>query len=105
MARGSSAPPVKTESAASAAVDEQTKRRQAYNAAETRLKDEYKDRFRALVQEEAGKRGVTYEFRKTEEEKAREQYEALLAKYPNLRDQPVWSEDAAEQPEAEPAQG
>lgn len=98
MARGSSAPPVEPEGGATnAPPDEQTLRRQSYNAAETRLKDEYKSRFRWLVQDEAAKRGVTYEFRKTEEEKAREQYEELLAKFPGLRDQPA--------SEAEPEQG
>lgn len=102
MARGSSAPPTKPEGGVtSRAADEQTLKRQAYNAAEQRLKEKYNLTFRSMVKEEAEKRGVAYEFRKTEEEKAREQYEELLAKYPHLRDQPAPSEDGAE-PEVQP---
>ena len=67
----------------SAQTDEQ-KRREAYSAATARLRDSRKDEFRALVLEEAAKRGVTYEFRKTAEERAREQVQALLAQHPNL---------------------
>lgn len=59
-------------------------RRQAYTAAVGRLKEAHRDEFRALVQEEAGNRGVTYEFRKTDEEKAAEQVKDLLAKFPHL---------------------
>lgn len=63
---------------------EEKLRREAYSAAQTRLREEQKPRFRELVLEEAAKRGVTYEFRKSEEEKAREQIQALLAKHPEL---------------------
>lgn len=67
--------------------DPQVLKREAYTAAEGRLKQEYADRFKALVTEEAEKRGVEYVFRKTAEEKAREQYEKLLAEYPQLAQQ------------------
>lgn len=63
---------------------EQDLKRESYTAAEARLKAAHLDEFKDLVREEATKRGVTYTFRKTEEEKAREQYEALLAKFPGL---------------------
>lgn len=69
------APEPKTESAL---------RREAYSAAEKRLREENKDRFDALVQEEAGKRGVTYQRRLTEEEKAEQSLTALLAAHPGL---------------------
>ena len=60
------------------------KRRAAYSAAETRLREKYADEFKALVNEEAANRGVTYTFRKTEEERAREKYAELLAQFPDL---------------------
>jgi len=65
-------------------VNDTQKKRAAYSAAETRLREKYADEFKALVNEEAAARGVTYTFRKTEEERAREQYTELLAKFPDL---------------------
>jgi len=67
--------------------DETQKRRAAYSAAETRLREAHHDEFRALVKEEADKRGVTYVFRKTDEERAAEQMRRLLADHPNLIEQ------------------
>jgi hypothetical protein len=67
--------PAKTESAL---------RREAYSAAEKRLREENKDRFNALVQEEATARGVTYQRRLTEDEKAEKQLQELLAAHPGL---------------------
>lgn len=92
---GKAAPKVPVESAQT---DDQ-KRRESYSAATARLREENKGRFRALVQEEAGKRGVTYEFRKTAEERAREQVQALLAEHPNLA-----VEFSHQQPEPAPEQ-
>lgn len=63
------------------------KKRAAYSAAETRLREKYADEFKALVNEEAASRGVTYTFRKTEEERAAATLADLLAKHPNLRGQ------------------
>ena len=65
-------------------VSDQQKKRAAWSAAEQRLREKYSDEFKALVNEEAATRGVTYVFRKTEEEKAREQYVKLLAQFPDL---------------------
>jgi hypothetical protein len=65
------------------------KRRAAYSAAEARLREAHHDEFRALVKEEADARGVTYVFRKTDEERAAEQLTKLLAEHPNLRDRVV----------------
>ena len=62
------------------------KRRIAYNLAETRLKDLHRDAFIGLVKEEAAKLGVTYEPRKTAEEKAEDRVRALLAEFPGLAD-------------------
>jgi hypothetical protein len=67
--------PAKTESAL---------RRESYSAAEKRLREEYKDRFDALVQEEAAKRGVTYQRRLTADEKAEQELQRLLAEHPGL---------------------
>ena len=66
---------------------EQELKRESYTAAESALKARYMDEFKALVREEAEKRDVVYTFRKTEEEKAREQYEALIAQFPHLAQQ------------------
>lgn len=63
---------------------ETTLRREAYSEAEGRLKAEFPERFRALVVEAATARGVTYNFRKTEEEKAEEQLRQIIAAHPNL---------------------
>ena len=89
--------------ASNAPKTEEALRREAYNAAETRLKEEHKDRFRALVQEEAAKRGVTYAFRKTPEERAREQMQALLAEHPNLAVE--FSHQQPDQQDGQPEQG
>ena len=52
--------------------------------AEKILREKYATEFKALVAAEATKLGVEYTFRKTKEEKAREQYEALIAEFPDL---------------------
>lgn len=67
--------PEKTESAL---------RRESYAAAEKRLREENKERFDALVQEEAAARGVTYQRRLTEDEKAEQKMRDLLAAHPEL---------------------
>lgn len=59
-------------------------RRAAYNAAESRLREKYRDEFIGLVKEEATARGVVYEPRKTAVEKAEEKMQALLAEFPDL---------------------
>lgn len=64
--------------------DDVALRREAYSAAEKRLRDEYRERFDALVQEEATARGVTYQRRLTAEEKAEQKLQALLAEHPGL---------------------
>lgn len=68
-------------------------RRKAYATAEKTLREKYAEEFRALVTAEAEKLGVEYKFRKTPEERAREQYEDLLRQFPALREQPVTQED------------
>ena len=83
-------------------------RRESYSAAQSRLREEYRDRFRQLVKQEAAQRGVTYEFAPTKAERAKEQIQALLAEHPELRDQlvePVSAPEAADAPDisAEPA--
>lgn len=66
---------------------EAQKRRAAYSAAETRLREAHLDEFKTLVMEEASNRGVTYVFRKTEVERAAEQLRQLLTDHPELREQ------------------
>lgn len=70
--------------------DEKTKseadlRREAYNEATKALREKHQDEFRALVTQAAADRGVTYEFRKTPQERAEEQARELLNQFPELR--------------------
>ena len=67
-------------------VSDTQKKRAAYAAAEQRLREENSDRFKALVNEEAAARGVTYTFRKTEAERAEQTLNDLLAAHPELRE-------------------
>lgn len=57
----------------------------ARSAAARRLREEYADRYRELMIEEHEKRGVEYQPRLTDEEKAERTVKDLLARYPNLR--------------------
>lgn len=57
---------------------------QAYGAAQSRLREENKDRFNALYSEEAKKRGIVWTPRKSKEEAALDQITELLASYPSL---------------------
>ena len=50
------------------------------------MKDLHRDEFIGLVKEEASKLGVTYEPRKTAEEKAQDKIKALLDEFPGLAD-------------------
>ena len=60
-------------------------KRAAYSKATSRLREQYKDEFQALVAEEMGKAGVTdWKPRPTAEEKARKQVADLLAQYPEI---------------------
>jgi hypothetical protein len=60
-------------------------KREAYSAAESTLRTKYNDEFKQLVKDEATKRGVTYTFRPTPEEKAAAQLEKLYSDFPHLR--------------------
>lgn len=66
--------------------DEATKKRQAYSNAEKALREKHQDEFRDLVKAEAQKLGVEYKFRPSAEERAAAEMEALLAKFPGLRE-------------------
>lgn len=74
----------KGDAPAAAPKTESALRREAYSAAEKRLREENRDRFDALVQEEATSRGVTYQRRLTESEKAEQKMRDLLAANPAL---------------------
>jgi hypothetical protein len=73
------------------ATDEQKDRqrllRQAYGAATTRLREQYRDEFDRLYAQEAQALGIEYKPRPTAEQKAAEQMRALLEEYPHLREQ------------------
>lgn len=60
--------------------------RQAYGKATQTLRENHRDEFNTLYSEAAGALGVEWSPRLTEEEKARQQFDELLAQYPNLRD-------------------
>lgn len=63
---------------------EATLRRESVAAAEKRLREAHREEFDALVQQEAESRGVTYQRRLTDEEKAEQKLRQLLAEHPGL---------------------
>lgn len=73
-----------TETIKTEAKTEVALRREAYAAAEKRLREENRTRFDDLVQEEAKARGVEYKRRLTDEEKAEKALNDLLAANPAL---------------------
>lgn len=60
---------------------------QARSAAATRLREEHRDEYNRLLQEEAKKRGIEWTPRPTKEEKDREALRKLLEENPSLRDE------------------
>lgn len=62
-------------------------RREAYSAAQTRLREENRDAYNRIMAEEMRARGIDWAPRLTEEEKAAKQVADLLAQYPSLREQ------------------
>lgn len=87
MSEQSTAPQTEQPAAEPKPQSDTQKRRAAYSAAEARLRENHLDEFKALVNEEAASRGVTYVFRMTDEERAAQQLRDLLAKYPGLGQQ------------------
>jgi cellobiose-specific phosphotransferase system component IIA len=75
-------------------------RREAVAAAERRLREAHREEFDGLVQQEAANRGVTYQRRLTDEEKALQKLRQLLNDHPGLADQVA----APAQPGVETAQ-
>jgi hypothetical protein len=74
---------------------EATLKREAYGAATTRLREQHRDDFNALLVEENANRGIDWKPKPTEEQKAAEQFAQLLAAYPELAKQ-VPPQDAAQ---------
>lgn len=62
-------------------------RNKAYQAATGKLRDEYRDRFEALLEAECAARGVRYSRRLTAEEKAARTVAKLLSEHPGIRGQ------------------
>jgi hypothetical protein len=60
--------------------------RKAYSNATTRLREAYRSEFDELYAQEAETLGVNYTPRPTPEQKAEQEVQALLEKYPHLRD-------------------
>ena len=60
--------------------------KQAYSISTSRLREENRAEFDRLYIEEAAKLGVTYTPKPTPEQKAKQELEDLLAKFPHLRD-------------------
>jgi len=63
--------------------------KKAYSNATSRLREEQRLEFDRLYSEEAKKLGVVYTPKPTAEQKAKQELEDLLAKFPHLRDQLV----------------
>lgn len=78
---------VADDSAPYEAPDAAALRREAYSAAQTRLREENRDAYNRIMAEEMQARGIDWAPRLTEEEKAAKQVADLLAQYPSLREQ------------------
>jgi hypothetical protein len=63
--------------------------KQAYSTSTSRLREENRAEFDRLYIEEAAKLGVVYTPKPSPEQKAKQDLEDLLAKFPHLRDQLV----------------
>jgi hypothetical protein len=66
---------------------EATLKREAYGAATTRLREQHRDDFNNFLVEENGKRGISWQPRKTDEEKAAETLKQILIDFPDLAKQ------------------
>jgi len=64
---------------------------QARSASLSRLREENRDRYNAILVEEASKRGITWKPKPSKKEQAKAKIEALLAENPELRDELVTS--------------
>jgi hypothetical protein len=62
-------------------------KREAYGAATTRLREQHRDDFNNFLVEENGKRGISWQPRKTDEEKAAETLKQILIDFPDLAKQ------------------
>lgn len=67
--------------------DEKRARNQAYNSAETKLKEAHPQEWQNLVAQEMQALGLTYVRRLTPAEKARAQVLGLLTEFPELREE------------------
>jgi hypothetical protein len=74
----------KKDEAKPAVESEEVKLQRARSAAVSRLRDENRERYNALLTEEAEKRGITWKPKPTKKEKAAEQMRRLLEEYPEL---------------------
>jgi hypothetical protein len=73
-------------------VEQEKAKQSAYSAATTRLRGQNRDEFDALLEEEYGKRGLTYTRRPSKEDKAKQQIKAILDEFPDLRDEVLGGE-------------
>lgn len=62
-------------------------RSQVYSAASAALREKYSEEFRQLCVSIAEANGLEYNLQPTKEEKARAQFEKLLAEFPGLAEQ------------------
>lgn len=82
--------------------DRSKKRTQAYNAAESRLRENHQDEFQKLMAEECAKRGLDYKPKLSPEQKAAQAVAALLEEFPGLREnvRSLVAVEPVEEPEA-----
>lgn len=76
-----------TEPFGTAEEKESAAKREAHSRATTRLRNEYRVRLNEITKEEMKARGIDWNPKPTEEEKAAAQVAELLAAHPSLRDQ------------------
>jgi hypothetical protein len=75
--------------------------RKAYTTATQQLRDAHRQEFEDLYTAAAKELGIDRKPRQTAEQKAEEEFDALLAEYPHLRERCASGESEPEEPEEE----
>lgn len=73
----------------------------ARSAAAARLREAHREEFEGYLVDEAKQRGVEWKPRKTAKQRAEEQFQALLAEFPDLAKSLSGPETSVPQPETE----
>lgn len=82
-----------------------SKLRKAYGSATTLLREQYRDEFEALYTQEAEALGIEYHPRPTPEQRAEQEMNDLLEKFPHLREQFNPAPEADSEPDEDGEEG